>query len=674
MMKWFSVFVALLAALSLARAQGPDDQYLRIYSLIQEADSLAKNQPAPALEKYLEAQAALRTLQQVYPEWNSKVITFRLNYVASQIDTLAPKRPPPSPATASNPKPSTPLNATFALPPRPAPPPPSELENQVNSLKDQIRQMQADKILMEAKLKEALAAQPAALDPRELAKAEEKIKALQKESDLLKVTLTNEKAKKAATPPAPAPDTHLVQQLQQEVTDANRKLAAQTERANSLAAEKKNLQAKLDSIAPTTWNAAALEVTKKALEDANRQLAQQKDLNLKLSTEKDVLQTRLKNAGTDTTALDALRAENTLLKKQLADLRSASPTVGKAQESNQKVVQYQAQLAALQSEKDILRLEKLALEGRYRQLATAAPKVPAVQPAASTPIAIGRPEDAARIKQLEQERDDLLKKLEGANKEPSAVDRKSAERVDELNLQLTALRARLEVFEARRVPYTPEELALFNRTEPLLTDTPGGKKSVRELPAGTAALVAEAERYFTAKQLDKAKEKYLEVIARDDKNAPALANLATIEIELHQLDDAEKHIVKAATLAPDDAYTLSILGYLRFMQQKYDDAVDALSRAATIDPDNAQVQNYLGITLSEKGLRVPAENALRKAVQLQPNYGSAHHNLAVIYVTQRPPAVELARWHYKKAIDSGHPKNPNLEKMLEGTKTASNGQ
>src|SRR5207244_9482170 len=146
------------------------------------------------------------------------------------------------------------------------------------------------------------------------------------------------------------------------------------------------------------------------------------------------------------------------------------------------------------------------------------------------------------------------------------------------------------------------------------------------------------------------------------------------ELELHKLDKADAHISEAIALAPNDAYNLSILGYCKFLQEKYDDALDALSRAASLDPQNPQVQNYLGITLSQKGLRIPAETALRKAVQLDPNYGSAHHNLAVIYVTQRPPALEMARLHYQKALAVGHPHNPNLEKMLEAPKTASNGQ
>src|SRR5438552_7742495 len=190
---------------------------------------------------------------------------------------------------------------------------------------------------------------------------------------------------------------------------------------------------------------------------------------------------------------------------------------------------------------------------------------------------VSKPEDAARIKQLEQERDGLLKKLELANKESSGRESKAAAtRVEELQNQLAAMRSRLEVIEARPVPYTPEELALFKRPEAKISEL-AGKKSVRELPPGTAKLVAEAERYFSARQLDKAEEKYLQVLAQDQKNAPALANLRAIELELHKLDKADAHISQAIALAPNDAYNLSILGYCKFLQEKYDDALDALS-------------------------------------------------------------------------------------------------
>ena len=121
----------------------------------------------------------------------------------------------------------------------------------------------------------------------------------------------------------------------------------------------------------------------------------------------------------------------------------------------------------------------------------------------------------------------------------------------------------------------------------------------------------------------------------------------------------------AVAQSPDDAYNLSILGYLKFRQEKYDEALDALSRAAKLDPQNPEIENYLGVTLGHKGLRAQAETALRKAIQLDPNYGAAHNNLAVIYISQQPPLVGLARWHYQKALDLGQPRNPDLEKMLD---------
>ncbi len=126
----------------------------------------------------------------------------------------------------------------------------------------------------------------------------------------------------------------------------------------------------------------------------------------------------------------------------------------------------------------------------------------------------------------------------------------------------------------------------------------------------------------------------------------------------------EKHIQAAVAQDPNDAFNLATLGYLKFKQEKYDEALDALSRAAKLDPENPEIQNYLGVTLSNKGLRSQAEAALRKAIGLNPNYADAQNNLAVIYISQTPPLVELARWHYQKALQAGHPHNPELEKML----------
>ena len=164
-MKRFLVILALLLAVSGARAEGPDDQYVSIYNLIQEADKLnSGGQPSEALPKYLQAQTALQRFQKGYPDWNSKVVGFRLNYVADKIAALSARVPAPAaPAPKTAAGPGAPPSAS---PGQPAPPaPPNDWENQLNTLKDQVRQLQADKTVLEAKLKEALSVQPASAGP-----------------------------------------------------------------------------------------------------------------------------------------------------------------------------------------------------------------------------------------------------------------------------------------------------------------------------------------------------------------------------------------------------------------------------------------------------------------------------------------------------------------------------
>jgi Tfp pilus assembly protein PilF len=660
-MKWFSVVVALLLGLSGARAEGPDDQYVRIYNLIQEADKLnSSGQPSEALRKYTEAQTALQGIQKGYPDWNSKVVNFRLNYLAAKIAALpaqAPAPVTPTPGGAGT-KPAPPQGASPAQPAKAAP---SDWEAQLANLTEQVRQLQTDKSLLEAKLKESLAIKPAAVDPRELAAAEEKIKGLQKENDLLKVSLDQEKAK-----PAAAADMKTLEEARQGLAETNRKLAEQTKAANALALEKTALQTKLNNLTPSPSTETELNATKKALADANLKLAEQSRQSAGLALEKEALQARLKALSAEAAAATALSTENEVLKKQLAELKAAPPSADKGEETRRQLSQAQAQVAALQSEKEVLRLEKIALEERVKQL-----PAPPITAAASPAPAKGG--DASRIKQLEQERDGLQKQLAAANKELySRKGKAGAARLAEIENQLATLRARIDVYEARQIPYLPEELALFKQPETQLpqADGKGAKKTVKELPPGTAALAAEARRYYADKQYDKAEEKFLQVLQQDKGNVLILANLAAIELDLNHLDAAEINIKQAVALAPNDPDSLFVLGRLKFRQQKYDDAIDALSRAAKLDPQDAQIQNFLGLALSEKGLRGPAETALRKAIQLDPGFADAHNNLAVAYITQEPPLVELARWHYQKALTAGHPKNPDLEKMIEAKKPA----
>jgi hypothetical protein len=407
------VLLTLLLALCRAQAEGLVDEYVRIYGLIQQADRLESvGQSSQALATYTEAQAALQAFQRGNPDWNTKVVSFRLNYLAGQIAALSAKVPPPTAPQTPQPSPAANASPAGGAPQaaRPAVPGDSAeqlsgLKSRVGQLQEQVGQLQSDKSLLEAKLKEAFAAQPAPADVQELAKVQEQIKKLQEENDLLKVSLEKEKSKPAAS------DAKALQQAQQALAETNRKLSAQTDKANALAQEKQFLQNKLSALVPENSNAAAFEASKKALDEANRQLAEQKALSARLALEKDALQAHIKTlAATNNVQppaavpqpaeadLAALRAENALLRKQLADTKTVPSTAGKADELAHELTEAKAQLAALQSDKELWRLEKTALESRVRQLQSSPPALAqAPAPAPVPALAPGKSKDAERI-------------------------------------------------------------------------------------------------------------------------------------------------------------------------------------------------------------------------------------------------------------------------------------
>lgn len=617
----FALVLLLLAAgLTPARAQADaDDQYLVIYSSLQQADHLADSgQPQRALTQYAEIRTELLQFQKVFPDWHPDIVNFRLKYIAGKIAdvtaALPPAIPPARPVVTNAPPPTVTL--TNSVPARAV----AEPEAELTILRNQLQQLQADNATLAAKLKEALSEQPAAIDSRELIRARQQIDSLMKENDLLKVSLAQGKTETNVV--SIAADSAALKELQAALVVANQKLSEQTQRADMLQQENLALQSRVQALL----------------------------------------------ASPD--ALAALRAENAVLKKQIADLKLAAakaPDVTRIEDDEK---QARLQVIAFQSQSEIWKLEKAALENKLKKSQSAAAVAPVPVPVTAVASSSDQTENEARIRELTQERDELRAQLGEANKKLAALPKKSIPtQVADLTAEVETLRGRLAVDEAQPVPYTAEELALFNAPAPA-----AAPKATTEMPAGSAVLVAQAQSYFSDRQFGRAETNYLHIVESDSNNVVVLGNLAAIEIEEGKLDDAEKHLEAALALNPNDSYNLSRLGYLKFQEQKYDDALNTLGRAAKLDPQNPEIQNYLGVALSHKGLRVQAETALRKAIQLDPNYAAAQNNLAVIYLSQKPPLVQLARWHYQKALDAGQPRNPDFEKALDDAQSTPKSQ
>ncbi len=598
--------LALLYGSVFLRAEAPEDEYVRIYNLIQQADALAEGgRGGLARQKYSEAQTALDRMQKGNPGWNEQVVQFRLNYVLEKLGLAKseekPARGEPAEKTALAPAGSA---------------------DRIKLLEEQVRQLTADKELLQAKLKEALSAQPAAVDPRELAGAEEKIKSLRKEVEVLTVSL-----KKAETKPDKPIDPAAFDQAKQGLAAANQKLTQQMQVLASLTLERDALQRRLQTFA----DGAEVKTLRGENESLKRQAAE-------LQVKADELKERLRGAQTD---LAALRASNGALISE-----RKIPEARRTEQASRREVELVTKTRKL--EKDLADARKAAQ--------TDADLVSVLRNA---------------LRRAQEEKDALAEEKNQATRlasnAPAAPPTAGHGQIEALTHQIAVLRTRLATLETRAVPYSPEEMALFEIPEAIRanTDSNHDNESSAKSAADARLLVNEAERALAARRYDEAEKKYAQAMRLDEKNVVIRVNLAAAQIGLNRLAEGEANLKRALVGDPKNAASLSLLGVVKVRQHKYDDALDLLSQSAQLDPQNADTFQYLGVTLAEKGLRRPAELAFRRALQLAPENAEAHHNLAIVYATQQPPALELARLHYQKGLASGHPKDSKLEQILK---------
>ncbi len=646
-MKWSLTLVFTLLVAGIAVAAGPDDQYVTVYDLIQQGDTLNKSGQLPlAAEKYQEAQAQLKQLQTVSPNWNTDVVTFRLNYLAEKLQELK---------KYVHEKPTAPAETKPAAVEKPTQ---ESLEQQVADLQNQVQQLNADKSKLEAKLKEALSAQPAAVDPQELAKANATIAALTKERDLLAVTLEQEK-QKSQKGTKDADVASLRQQLAAALEElANAKKHAQQESA-ALKAEIAQLkQAKQDAEKNVAAASGVTPLNANEVEKFNALTKERDDLK----KEQERLTRQLADAEA---SRDELQHKADNLSKQFADLQAnnraaANQPADTASKKGADVEGLEAKL--VESEKSRADFKK-QLDSVMKELADAEANRDQDVLAAHAETEKLRQQlvqgDAKRVeleKTLEQWR-----QLSGGGASGAAEKQALAQ----LKGNVQQLKDRLAVLEAKPIPYTQEELALFKKAGNQPTPAPKNVRSYKDLSDAARALIAEGDRSFRARDYPGAEAKFREALKVDPQNIYILAMIANIQMVAEQYDACETTLKQAFAVDPEDAGCLYLLGKLRLREDKVDDALDALSRSARINPTNAMTENALGNAFSRKGMRQPAENALRKALQIDPDLPEAHHNLALVYATDRPPSVELAKWHYKKATDGGYPKDTDLEKLLK---------
>ncbi len=400
--------------------------------------------------------------------------------------------------------------------------------------------------------------------------------------------------------------------------------------------DKKGLQEKLSSGSPADANVAALQQENTAL-------------RTKLASTEESLK---KAAGGDMAGeMSSLRGQVDSLEKKLAEANAKSAELTRANED------YKKQIADL--------------TGKLQMAGTAGKS------------------DSTLAKENAMLRSILDRQLkEQARRE--AARRLVLDEFKNLAVSTEALKTQMEVLSSPLVALSEEEEGMLKVSAPSLvapepaapTATAGAAttatlSSAAEKPASPESYAekpripeefkdtaARATSLYNEKKFDEAAAAYQEILNKYPQSIYALSNLGVVRFQQQKYPEAEKPLREAIRVAPNDAFSHSVLGIVLVQQEKYDDAIQVLSRAVALDPNDAKTRNYLGISSSRKGLQEAAEQECRKAIELDDSYGDAHFNLAVIYATQTPPAKELAKRHYNRALELGVPKDQELEKLL----------
>ncbi len=185
------------------------------------------------------------------------------------------------------------------------------------------------------------------------------------------------------------------------------------------------------------------------------------------------------------------------------------------------------------------------------------------------------------------------------------------------------------------------------------------------VPIAARQAAADGNKAFAARDFETARKSYERVLQLAPDNLVGLVNLGMVEFSAGNPKAAEPLLKKAVQIRIETAPAWLALGTLYMDQDRLDEALAALAQATIYEPSNARARNFLGVVCGRKGWYDAAQDELRQALKIDPNYSDAHYNLALFYLEQKPPAIELGRRHYYRAIDLGAQPDPALEKILK---------
>ena len=699
---------------SYAQESDPSEVFLKAYMTAQQGEKLEReNQLKPALTKFRFAGSMLEELKKTNGDWQPAIVDYRSRKIGEAIlrvqSKLATQKDlaeiaAPVAAETEAPLPSnaaTPAEPKVEVGARPAGPvdvqsaieeATKELRSRVDALEAELKQSQKE-VSSAQKEKSELSGRLQETN-LELEQAKGELARTSKAEKEVRDQLVAAQESLQVIQSSGAGDQKAALALQGEITQLKKALeAAESSRS---AAEKEDAEAKAK------------------LTDANKQIASVTQERDTLQRERNEALSGLKVAGDAQARVQVLVAENSDLQKKLAAAENTVREISadrpkkaqELQEVKQQLEKLRDQLVASQqanqdSEKTIADL-RVQLDEAGAELATAK-------------LNGATADDTARlVKENQMLRAIVVRERQEEARREQAKKLMLAE-FEKLKIKSDVLDQQIHLLAEPITKLSPEELALLKAPVVAISDTvpgsvkasltmakpptpitssnsppapgeagPNDKTSLESVaqgdgntigpevnttfkpgvPADLLPLAREAKSSFDQGKYKQAEKQYQEILTKSPNNLYSLSNLGVVYFRNGKLKAAELTLKKAITVAPGDEFAHTTLGIVYYQQSKFDDALSELTKSLAINPKSATAHNYLGITASQKGWQEAAEKEMLEAVADNPEYADAHFNLAVVYSTSQPPAKELARRHYEKALALGAERDLTLDKLL----------
>jgi tetratricopeptide (TPR) repeat protein len=693
-------FALLAAPLPLAaQADDPSEVFLKAYMTSQQGDKLEhENQFQAALVKFRSAGSLLEELRKAHAEWQPAIVEYRARKIGesilrvqtklgTQADLAATSQPAPEgtpllpqdagPAEPSVeigansqarlPVPAQPITPVDTAPPVPvaaaSPPSDAAIKRATRQLQEKVDQLQAD-----------------------LQKSRTQYSSVQKEKETLtgKLQETNSKLEKAQVElqKTRGAESRVRDQLAQ-AQESLKKIQSTGTDAKATEALRAEIAQLKKAVATAEQGRSAAEKEKEAasakLDEAGSEIAS-------VTKERDQLIAEMKDAKGAQERVQTLVAENSDLVKKLAE---AEKTV---REITDDKPQKEQEIADVKRQVELLRQQLAASQKQNHEFEVTVGELRTQLEEASGELAKAKltgasAEETARLtKENEMLRAIVMRERQEEARREGAKKLMLAE-FEKLQIKSDTLNQQIELLAQPVAKLSAEELALLKQPVVATSDSspatvtasfalpkqgadvgisgPNVETTLKPaVPEELLPLAREAKENFDAGKFRASEKQYEEILTKSPNNLYALSNLGAVYFRTGRLKAAELTLKKAVILSPKDEFSRRTLGIVYYRQAKYDDAVTELTRALAINPKSFIAHNYLGITASEKGWQEAAEKEMLEAIAANPDYVDAHFNLAVIYGTNKPPAKELAKRHYSKAMELGAEANPSLEKLL----------